>query len=529
MNKFKSLTLEKLYPIFTALILLVCLFLRLWQLETLPYGINLDEAGTAYDAWCLANYGVDRYLISWPVYLNNFGGGQSILYAYLLAGLIKMFGFHVWTIRMPSVIFSLLATIFGMKIARKLYPGEYLPALATGILMTICPCLVLIGRLGLDCFLTLGVSTLFLYCFISALESERNAWYVLSGIAGGILLYSYILNYVILPIFLLISLLLVLRWKKFSFRKWLAMAIPMGLLAFPLILTQLINLFGWDSIQIGPFTCPHLMSYRSYEFTGFQLSSLTQMITYTFWYGSFEFVSVPDFPNFYFLTIPLFLIGLGSGFYRIFKTLKTGKADFHTFIYLWFFLVFFLFCFVVPNAYRIIGIFFAVVLITVEGFHCILRLIRQKKKAHTFSMQAALTLVVGCIYGVSFLHFCHYYYLGHYTAEHYPLTLFSTTFAEAVDYIEAHPEIRHRETQLAEYPIYLAISALDSPYDLGYNASSLYLADGYWHCSCLGEIMDDVNYIVDITQGKFGEYVQELRDAGFTEVNFGDHSLFFKE
>lgn len=148
---------------------------------------------------------MDRYLNSWPVYLLNFGGGQSPLYAYLLAGLFKFFGFHLVLIRIPSVVFSLLTLAFGMGISRLLYPGERHAPFITGALVTIGPYFIMAGRLGLDCNLMLGCSAIFLYCFLRAVASGQNRWYIAAGISGGIMLYSYALSYLMLPIFLIMA------------------------------------------------------------------------------------------------------------------------------------------------------------------------------------------------------------------------------------------------------------------------------------------------------------------------------------
>ena len=64
----------------------------------IPYGIHIDEAGMGYDAWSLQKYHVDRWLNHFPVYLINFGGGQSALYAYLCAMFIKLFGQGEWNV-----------------------------------------------------------------------------------------------------------------------------------------------------------------------------------------------------------------------------------------------------------------------------------------------------------------------------------------------------------------------------------------------------------------------------------------------
>ncbi len=105
-------------------ILLLFLVTRVWQLTLLPFGLHADEAGMAYDAWCLSQYGVDRYLKPWPVYLINFGGGQNALYTFVCAVLMKIFGCSIQVIRAPAVIFSFLNLFFGMKLAEKLYPGR---------------------------------------------------------------------------------------------------------------------------------------------------------------------------------------------------------------------------------------------------------------------------------------------------------------------------------------------------------------------------------------------------------------------
>ncbi|MCL1830734.1 MAG: hypothetical protein FWG21_04810, partial [Oscillospiraceae bacterium] len=62
---------------------LVYVFLHFFKLSDVPRGINVDEAGMGYDAYCLANFGVSRDLLPFPLYLVNYGGGQSALYAHL--------------------------------------------------------------------------------------------------------------------------------------------------------------------------------------------------------------------------------------------------------------------------------------------------------------------------------------------------------------------------------------------------------------------------------------------------------------
>ena len=81
------------YTIILIIIMLIGIATRIIGLGKIPIGINVDEAGTMYDAYTIANYGTDRFGNTYPVYMINYGGGQSALYTYLAALLIKIFGF----------------------------------------------------------------------------------------------------------------------------------------------------------------------------------------------------------------------------------------------------------------------------------------------------------------------------------------------------------------------------------------------------------------------------------------------------
>lgn len=287
MQKIKFLNTGNRTNIVKAVLVLGVIFLfgvtRIWKLATLPLGIHIDEAGMAYDAWCLSQYGVDRYLKPWPVYLTNFGSGQSSLYASLCAFLFKLFGYSIWMMRMPAVLFSLLNLVFGIKIVKKIYPHRAFLPIAAGGLLTVCPYFIMAGRLGLDCNLMLGMSTVFLYFIITAIESRENGRYILAGVTGGILLYTYALTYIIVPVFLLLLLLYVIRIKKFYFRGWTAMAISFGVIAVPLILVQIVNLFDLEEFRLAGLTITKLQTYRVSEIGHFQMDNLHRVLESILW------------------------------------------------------------------------------------------------------------------------------------------------------------------------------------------------------------------------------------------------------
>lgn len=515
----------KFYYIAAGLLLLFCLFLRLWHLDTLPFGLHLDEAGMAYDAWCLSRYGVDRYLTSWPVYLYNYGGGQSVLYAYLTAGLFRIFGFSVWMIRLPAVTFSCLTVFYGMKICRKIFKDEPLYSLLCGILLTICPALILMGRLGIDCYLMLGASAVFLYYLVCALENNRPVSYFIAGITGGILLHSYVLSYVVMPVFLLLALCYVIYQKRFSLRGWICMAIPMGVLALPLIIVQFINMFGWNEMVLGPFTLILLNGYRVSEFHFFSFTYLKELLRNIFTFSDFTYCSSPHYPNLYWLSIPCFLIGFIGAFRDLIVSLRKRIWDVQTFLFVWWLIIFLLFCHLPSNGYRIGCIYLGIIYLVTKGIHGTVAFLGQRKLPQLFA--SGVLVLSALFYFISFLGFGRYYYLGSYTQETYPMEHFDILVPEALDFIEQNPQYGPKGVQLAEPAVYYALSSLESPYDLQFSKdTNLYFHDNYIHCSYLGEIEDGYFYIVN---NSFAEYASQLREAGFSENVYTGYSLFYKK
>ena len=223
----------------SGIILILALFLatRLYRLSEIPRGIHVDEAGMAFDALCLARYGTDRYGLSWPVYLTNYGSGQSALYAYLASVFIRIIGFRPAAFRLPAVCLGAVTVVFGYLIGRETMKKRSAVILAG--LITLCPYYIMSSRWGLDCNLMLGFTVMSLYALMTAVSSGRKRMYALAGLSFGVTLYSYAVAFMALPFFLAPALLWLLWCKKTTITQILFFALPLGLLAAPLMLLWL--------------------------------------------------------------------------------------------------------------------------------------------------------------------------------------------------------------------------------------------------------------------------------------------------
>ena len=196
------------------------LFSRIYKLDELQQGLAIDEVGSAYDAFSLSHYGVDRWEKSWPVYPNNHGNGMSAMHTFLLTALFKVLPVNLWTVRTPVVLFSILNWIFGILIVKELSENNKTAQYLAALVMTVCPIFVLTSRMGLDCYLMLGGSTVLLWSFIRLYKDNSAKWYFISGLLSGLFLYTYVITYMVLPLLMMIPA------KRMSWKKLLLFFLP---------------------------------------------------------------------------------------------------------------------------------------------------------------------------------------------------------------------------------------------------------------------------------------------------------------
>lgn len=259
------------------IIFVVFLFTRLLFLNEVPFGLHVDEAGMAYGAFSLANWGVDRYLNSYPVYLINYGDGQSALYAYMTMFLIKLFGLSILTIRLPAVIISISTFFIGYKSITDILNSKYYGYLFA-LLFTILPYFIMQSRFGLDCNLMMGLSSMMLYFIHKMIKVRSKCSYFLAGLFSGLILYTYALSYIVMPIFLIIIVLYMMWTKTLKLRYVPFFIIPLLILAFPLILMVFVNSMDFDPIKFIGITVPKLPNYRGSGFTITKFSENLKLI-----------------------------------------------------------------------------------------------------------------------------------------------------------------------------------------------------------------------------------------------------------
>lgn len=368
MKKMKEIVIDK-YTIGFIILFLIAILSRTVLLDKFPKGIHEDEAGMMYDAYCMANFGTDRYLYENPVYLTNFGGGQSILYATIASLFIKIFGFSLWVVRLPAVIFSILTILLAYVLTKK-YIGKKF-ALVLFFLMTICPWHIMQSRWGLDCNLLAS----FLMISVYTLLNSKKTWhYILTGIFWGLTLYTYALSYIILPLLFGILCVYLYYVRKITIKSIIITTLPIVILAIPLILVQIVNCFGLESMKLGPITIPRLYTYRIAEvgigniLGNLNLFSPNNIFQLMFSADHNAFNSFKEFGTIYYIVIPFVAYGFIFNLKEAITSIKERKFRLRTVFFIQFITIFLiLLLFANPQLYKLNPLFMLLLVFATEG------------------------------------------------------------------------------------------------------------------------------------------------------------------
>lgn len=228
-----------------------------------PPGLNQDETSIGYEAWSLLHYGTDRYGLSWPVHLINFGNGGNASYAYAAMPFV-IFGLSPLTIRMPMLVTALASLPLVWFIARRLFGEE--SAWAATAVVALSPWHIMLSRWALEGNILPFLFLCGLALLVYSVDTNRRAlWLAIACATFGVSVYSYGPGYVAVPLFVIGALLVGLSGRIFTVRQAALGALVFAIATAPIALYVLVNFFQWNTIHLGGITVPRLPVTASFE------------------------------------------------------------------------------------------------------------------------------------------------------------------------------------------------------------------------------------------------------------------------
>jgi len=163
-------------------LLLLAFMLRLTDLLGTPPGIDGDETFYFFDALRVLSGDFRLY------YETNYG--HEPLFIYALAGMLRLLGFHAFTMRYTAVLGGMLMTTGAYVLSRRLFNQRV--ALVTLTLVATLFWPVFLTRVGLRAFTYSLLSIYSMYALWRALQDRSWRWTIAAGGLMGLVAYTYL-------------------------------------------------------------------------------------------------------------------------------------------------------------------------------------------------------------------------------------------------------------------------------------------------------------------------------------------------
>lgn len=312
-------------------IILLAIFYRFYHLGLNPTILNRDEAAIAYNAYTLAETGMDEWGKSWPLSLESFGDYKLLGYPLLVAGLFKTNIINDMIVRLPSAVSGLGILITTWYLAINVFK-EYKLKFLLLCTISLSPVFIFYSRVAYEAHVALFFTILSL--FILFIKKKRT---ILTDLFSLLLLAFACITYntplILLPF---ISILYFFFNFDYSYKRRLLFIFILGLL-FTAITIQLVPV-SLQKSGVSIFKNEDLILRSAEYYTSFPTPLQTllgnryifftrEMALRFFSSFSFDFLvhkggthpwhTLPGWGNIFFITYICGLIGI---FHGIFET-----------------------------------------------------------------------------------------------------------------------------------------------------------------------------------------------------------------
>lgn len=154
-----------------SLIFSLALFLRIYNLDTIPVGIHGDEASIGYNSYSLLKTLKDQDGNFLPLSFDQFGNFRAAGYQYIGVPFVAVFGLNSFAIRLPAAIFGALTVIVFYFFLLSLF-GKKSLALIGSLMIATLPWHINISRASSEGIISSFFVLLGMYFVLKALQTK---------------------------------------------------------------------------------------------------------------------------------------------------------------------------------------------------------------------------------------------------------------------------------------------------------------------------------------------------------------------
>lgn len=390
--------------------IVIGIVIRIYGFPNTIKEMNIDEIITAINAKLLSDTGKDMLGQSFPVYIQGWGG-QSVVISYLIAICMKIFGFTLFAVRLPTLIVSIISLFVFYDLLKKISGNKNIALIGLGIL-AISPWHIIQSLFTLDCNMFPHFLLFAIDIFYTGILKNKKAIIYLSMIFFAITLYCYGIAIYFVPFFLLGMAIYLIKHKKIKIKDLIICIVIFLIFALPIIITFVLNGFGIEkTITIFNITLPYYKDLgRTSDMIFFSdnvLAQLVENIVYMFAVlicqnDNIEWNTTPLFGTIYHITTVFSILGIIFSIKKI-KDKKSNSSEFM--IILWFCIS--ILTGIIINettVNRLNSIWYVLLIFASIGIYSLYEMIKNKK---------IYKYVLITVYTVLFILFAIYFYTYH--------------------------------------------------------------------------------------------------------------------
>lgn len=172
-------------------------FLRVYKLDQIPPSLNWDEVAAGYNAYTIANWGVDEWGYKFPLVFQSFYDDKHPVHIYIAAAFIKVFGLSDFVTRLPSAVFGSLTVLAIYFLVRVMFKSS-LAGLFSSLFLAVSPYHLQFSRGLWEVTFALFFYILGLLLFYIGIR-KKNWLLPISFFSFGICFFSYHASKVLVP------------------------------------------------------------------------------------------------------------------------------------------------------------------------------------------------------------------------------------------------------------------------------------------------------------------------------------------
>jgi hypothetical protein len=382
-------------------ILAVGVFFRFYKLETLPYGLWLDEIAFSLRALEILEDKIPAGLFQTSPMIQEGWVVFNHLYIYFVILIFKIVGINYLAIKLVSILPSIGIIVASYFLFRQVSKNTFTPMVCM-FLISVSHWSVTLGRWGWNEVLMSKLQVLSYYYIIRGIESKEKKYLAIGGMLLGLTFYTYIAFSLVFGI-LMLFLFVVMLYQKDSAREYLRYGLIVIAASMIVILPGSIDYIKNPSALFNRINevsiVHHIKNEKSLQ--PVLVSTINHLKMFHFKGDPENRHNTESWPQLDFITGALFIVGLLIG-------LKNINKSYNALLIIWLVLGLmggiFSTYYDSPHAYRTGMIIPVVMYYSAQGFRVLYELCSSR-----YSKKAAMTLVCSLLAVLTAINFYVYF------------------------------------------------------------------------------------------------------------------------